>query len=78
MSKAMEVESSLCERPGHPRSRILVERLDATGSDGGSLDHRAWQCAVAHDGSATMLRLYHHSTENVFVKAGRWKTAHPV
>ena len=35
--KAVEVESSLSERPGHPRSRIPVEWLNTTGGDGGSL-----------------------------------------
>ena len=40
MSKTGEVESSFSERPEHPRSRILVEWLDATGGDGGSLVRR--------------------------------------
>src|SRR5208337_37 len=82
MSKVVEVESSFSERPGHPRSRILVEWLDATGGNEGSLVPPAGWCAAVLQVRVRRpyrdVRLRCRSSENVFVKAGCGKTARPV
>jgi hypothetical protein len=78
MSKAGEVESSFSERPEHPRSRILVEWLDTTGGDGGSLVCRGTAVRGLARRPCRGVRLCHHSNEDVFVKAGCGKTARPV
>src|SRR5208282_5061005 len=82
MSKVVEVESSFSERPGHPRSRILVEWLGATGDDEGSLVPPAGGCAAVLQVRARQpcrdVRLRRRSSEDVFVKAGCGKTARPV
>jgi hypothetical protein len=57
MSKTVEVDSSFREKPGHPRSRILVKWLDAAGDDGGSLGHLAGDLPThAKHAATTVLR----------------------